>query len=113
MCIHFFFQAEDGIRDRNVTGVQTCALPILLKYIIVVIELLFCHKFFHFYLSPYIIISALSTIVLSTDTSKYSSSNHSLINLYSFIVISTTSQSSSTMLLSFNYLSNLLLKIGS
>src|SRR5699024_8036333 len=25
----FFYQAEDGIRDRNVTGVQTCALPIL------------------------------------------------------------------------------------
>src|SRR5207248_6384200 len=24
-----FFQAEDGIRDRTVTGVQTCALPIL------------------------------------------------------------------------------------
>src|SRR5437868_7632004 len=24
----FFFQAEDGIRDRNVTEVQTCALPI-------------------------------------------------------------------------------------
>src|SRR5699024_12055877 len=24
----FFFQAEDGIRARNVTGVQTCALPI-------------------------------------------------------------------------------------
>src|SRR5207249_5089354 len=28
-CRCFFFQAEDGIRDRNVTGVQTCALPIL------------------------------------------------------------------------------------
>src|SRR6266540_5436565 len=27
--IFFFFQAEDGIRDRDVTGVQTCALPIL------------------------------------------------------------------------------------
>src|SRR5699024_1817313 len=27
-CFVFFFQAEDGIRDRNVTGVQTCALPI-------------------------------------------------------------------------------------
>src|SRR5699024_10189049 len=27
ICV-FFFQAEDGIRDRNVTGVQTCALPI-------------------------------------------------------------------------------------
>src|SRR5699024_11408976 len=26
--VHLFFQAEDGIRDRNVTGVQTCALPI-------------------------------------------------------------------------------------
>src|SRR6516164_10276230 len=25
---HFFFQAEDGIRDGTVTGVQTCALPI-------------------------------------------------------------------------------------
>src|SRR5437016_14215321 len=25
----FFFQAEDGIRDWSVTGVQTCALPIL------------------------------------------------------------------------------------
>src|SRR6516162_7258553 len=28
--IHFFFQAEDGIRAYKVTGVQTCALPILL-----------------------------------------------------------------------------------
>ena len=29
--VGFFFQAEDGIRDRLVTGVQTCALPILEK----------------------------------------------------------------------------------
>src|SRR5712692_5458133 len=28
MCFFFFFQAEDGIRDGTVTGVQTCALPI-------------------------------------------------------------------------------------
>src|SRR5687767_15651571 len=31
MCVlffFFFFQAEDGIRDKLVTGVQTCALPI-------------------------------------------------------------------------------------
>src|SRR2546422_3017852 len=27
-CFLFFFQAEDGIRDVAVTGVQTCALPI-------------------------------------------------------------------------------------
>src|SRR5690625_7945691 len=26
--MNFFFQAEDGIRDGHVTGVQTCALPI-------------------------------------------------------------------------------------
>src|SRR5699024_11242335 len=30
------FQAEDGIRDRNVTGVQTCALPIFERTIIMV-----------------------------------------------------------------------------
>ena len=34
--VFFFFQAEDGIRDTSVTGVQTCALPIfnilLVKY---------------------------------------------------------------------------------
>src|SRR2546423_9112118 len=29
--IFFFFQAEDGIRDKLVTGVQTCALPISLR----------------------------------------------------------------------------------
>src|SRR4051794_41860935 len=28
MFFFFFFQAEDGIRDGRVTGVQTCALPI-------------------------------------------------------------------------------------
>src|SRR6266550_4889371 len=33
MCVlfFFFFQAEDGIRDVAVTGVQTCALPICLR----------------------------------------------------------------------------------
>src|SRR5438093_5643939 len=30
MSFSFFFQAEDGIRDWSVTGVQTCALPIWL-----------------------------------------------------------------------------------
>src|SRR2546430_5952456 len=29
----FFFQAEDGIRDLTVTGVQTCALPIFERFI--------------------------------------------------------------------------------
>src|SRR2546430_3585564 len=31
VCHFFFFQAEDGIRDLTVTGVQTCALPILMN----------------------------------------------------------------------------------
>src|SRR5258708_27617500 len=30
----FFFQAEDGIRDDLVTGVQTCALPILSIFVV-------------------------------------------------------------------------------
>src|SRR5690349_16272232 len=30
--VYFFFQAEDGIRDLYVTGVQTCALPISLTF---------------------------------------------------------------------------------
>src|SRR5713226_1118760 len=30
LSVFFFFQAEDGIRDGRVTGVQTCALPISL-----------------------------------------------------------------------------------
>jgi len=35
LCFFFFFQAEDGIRDRDVTGVQTCALPISVNFDIV------------------------------------------------------------------------------
>src|SRR5689334_23450346 len=34
----FFFQAEDGIRDGTVTGVQTCALPIF-----GLLRVFFCH----------------------------------------------------------------------
>src|SRR5699024_12150919 len=32
----FLFQAEDGIRYRNVTGVQTCALPILIAVVVMI-----------------------------------------------------------------------------
>src|SRR5256886_12785644 len=38
----FFFQAEDGIRDLTVTGVQTCALPIWEK----AVRILFCGDYF-------------------------------------------------------------------
>src|SRR5258708_15596157 len=34
MTSFFFFQAEDGIRDDLVTGVQTCALPIFRPYLL-------------------------------------------------------------------------------
>src|SRR2546430_8464188 len=33
LSLFFFFQAEDGIRDLTVTGVQTCALPIYMRAI--------------------------------------------------------------------------------
>src|SRR3989442_1293242 len=36
--VFFFFQAEDGIRDGDVTGVQTCALPILLPVVASVVR---------------------------------------------------------------------------
>src|SRR5256885_9809889 len=35
----FFFQAEDGIRDYKVTGVQTCALPILEMVVVTGVEM--------------------------------------------------------------------------
>src|SRR5437879_6673308 len=35
MTSFFFFQAEDGIRDTSVTGVQTCALPISVGLLLV------------------------------------------------------------------------------
>src|SRR5699024_11590525 len=37
------FQAEDGIRDRNVTGVQTCALPILSFIIFGIVTFVLAH----------------------------------------------------------------------
>src|SRR5947209_12867254 len=34
LVVFFFFQAEDGIRDIGVTGVQTCALPIVKRELV-------------------------------------------------------------------------------
>src|SRR5256885_5706820 len=42
----FFFQAEDGIRDYKVTGVQTCALPILTTYQVRTVKVSLCMKAF-------------------------------------------------------------------
>src|SRR2546430_11795696 len=38
ICFFFFFQAEDGIRDLTVTGVQTCALPISLDFFMRILQ---------------------------------------------------------------------------
>src|SRR5699024_11952712 len=35
--VHLFFQAANGIRSRNVTGVQTCALPIYVELLVQVL----------------------------------------------------------------------------
>src|SRR2546427_10541835 len=41
----FFFQAEDGIRDLTVTGVQTCALPIYVRHEVDVLRRIVQHRF--------------------------------------------------------------------
>src|SRR6266704_3726966 len=41
----FFFQAEDGIRGRNVTGVQTCALPIFVAAPVKTLEALYTRPY--------------------------------------------------------------------
>src|SRR2546429_5913198 len=51
----FFFQAEDGIRDVAVTGVQTCALPILGRIAR------------HMFSSQYIRVAGNPTYVLASD----------------------------------------------
>src|SRR5256885_16501156 len=43
MIFFFFFQAEDGIRDYKVTGVQTCALPIWFSSAAVAAQELYPH----------------------------------------------------------------------
>src|SRR5699024_11928158 len=80
--ISFFFQAEDGIRDRNVTGVQTCALPIfyfiIRHYIILLyIYLKNCH---HFFFSSFFISSLFipSSICFSDSLSSSSNLNDSI-----------------------------------
>ena len=44
----FFFQAEDGIRDSPVTGVQTCALPIFFLAVFTVFAFIFVMIFSNF-----------------------------------------------------------------
>src|SRR5699024_11796062 len=66
--LFFFFQAEDGIRDRNVTGVQTCALPILCLFSSQTV--LFLHKLFlpcHYITKIRIRICAFFTIHMRTS----------------------------------------------
>src|SRR5699024_1275841 len=60
---YFFFQAEDGIRYRNVTGVQTCALPISSSYTNSYVASFAIHI-------PLMTCSILSFICLSTLWSK-------------------------------------------
>src|SRR5699024_12006840 len=49
---HLLFQEEDGIRDRNVTGVQTCALPIskCISKLVLIKGFPFVHRSFNLFL---------------------------------------------------------------
>src|SRR3989441_9368934 len=69
----FFFQAEDGIRDKLVTGVQTCALPIFLISliggllgVIIGLALPFSVRFLTAYRIPISGLSAIVAIVVSS-----------------------------------------------
>src|SRR2546425_11121746 len=66
----FFFQAEDGIRDKLVTGVQTCALPILSGILFLLIEPYNKDKFvrFHafqsiFFFIAWVVIGVLANVI--------------------------------------------------
>src|SRR5699024_11349418 len=91
VCVYclFFFQAEDGIRDRNVTGVQTCALPICrcqfscLKISFTkrtyksvrVLILYYCNDQFHLFIPPSLIsLSIYAKVVSATISSGWSAS---------------------------------------
>src|SRR5437879_12235079 len=55
----FFFQAEDGIRDTSVTGVQTCALPIsTLSLVVIFLPVVFITGTLGQYLLSFGIVSA-------------------------------------------------------
>src|SRR5437762_4288089 len=68
----FFFQAEDGIRDTSVTGVQTCALPIFERY-------LHLHSVWTFFISrcfPICFLQALSSFDRICQLRPYFSDIH-------------------------------------
>src|SRR5699024_11462000 len=66
----FFVQAEDGIRDRNVTGVQTCALPILGPVVATALLLLWDLQGLLVLILPSLIMSLVIWKVTSKDTNK-------------------------------------------
>ena len=67
----FFFQAEDGIRDWSVTGVQTCALPIL--------EAAICWPHEEFYLGPKFKVTSISSQHIAITINHNQQSNNPTI----------------------------------
>src|SRR3989442_8470936 len=65
LCFFFFFQAEDGIRDADVTGVQTCALPICRD---VVIAALLGAEEFGFATAPLVVMGCVMMRVCHLNT---------------------------------------------
>src|SRR5699024_11690447 len=76
--LFFFFQAEDGIRDRNVTGVQTCALPIYADHAVSHIKMSFTKD------SKSQVEAELSTLVDRSELSDIQS--ESIAGLFSQII---------------------------
>src|SRR3712207_6961755 len=72
----FFCQAEDGIRDIGVTGVQTCALPIFQYFKSIIIKIIG-----YYYLKEYITQHFCSCKIYSRCYSHYTAKNRYLICL--------------------------------
>src|SRR6266481_6944555 len=69
MASSFFFQAEDGIRDGTVTGVQTCALPILDGVVgAKAADLVICHNVLEYVDSPADAMTAIAAVLRPAAT---------------------------------------------
>src|SRR3712207_9399501 len=82
----FFFQAEDGIRDIGVTGVQTCALPILFRkeyfdnqrsilmlysmitFFPIIVSEMMLHNFFSVYIIPFAMVPIFIRVFMDSRT---------------------------------------------
>src|SRR5699024_11315093 len=106
--LFFFFQAEDGIRDRNVTGVQTCALPILRIYMTPRITVQTLINIAVVILGSFLFSIGINTFMIAGNLGEGGVTGVAIILLYAFDIspaISTLVLNSLLLIVGFKYLS--------